>query len=125
MPLRLDGGEDFRVRIRLEMLECEVFELAADFAHPEAVRDGGIDFDRLPRDALATLGADVAERAHVVDAIGELDHDHANVFDHREKHFAEALGLPLLSAKNVEFGELGESVDAARDFIAELLANLL
>ena len=123
--MRLDGGEDFGVGVGLEVLEGEVFELAADFAHPEAVRDGRVDLDGLAGDALAALGADVAERPHVVQAVGELDHDDADVFDHGEEHLAEAFGLALFGAEDVELGELGEAIDAARDLVAELLADLL
>ena len=39
----------------------------------------------------------VAERAHVVQAVGELDEDDADVVDHRQQHLAEVLGLPLLA----------------------------
>jgi hypothetical protein len=85
----------------------------------------GVDLDGLAGDALAPLGADVAEGPHVVDAVGKLDHDDADVLDHGEEHLAEAFGLTFLGAEDIELGELGEAIDAAGDFVAELLADLL
>ena len=35
------------IGIRIEVLEGQVFQLAADFAHAQAVRDGRVDFDGL------------------------------------------------------------------------------
>ena len=40
-------------------IESQVLQLAANFAHAEAVRDGGIDFQRLLGDFLLALGRDV------------------------------------------------------------------
>jgi len=34
------------------------------------------------------------------EAVGELDHDHAQVARHRDEHLAEVLGLPLLADEN-------------------------
>ena len=56
---RLDSmaRENLGVGVGLEVLERQVFQLAADFAHAEPVRDGRVDFDGLARDALAALRA--------------------------------------------------------------------
>ena len=43
----------------------------------------------------ALLGQ-VLQRAHVVQAVGELDQDDADVVDHGQEHLAEVLGLALL-----------------------------
>ena len=76
------------------------------------------------RDALAPLGTQVAQRAHVVHAVGQLDHDDADVLHHGQQHFAEALRLPVLGRKEIELAQLGDAVHAARHFLAELLAHL-
>ncbi len=124
MAARLDGAQDLLVGVRLQVLEREVFEFAANLAHAEAVRDGRVDLDGLARDALAPLGAQVAERAHVVHAVGQLHHDDADILHHGEQHLAEAFGLAVFGGKDVEFAQLGDAVDAARHFFAELLAHL-
>ena len=64
------------------------------------------------------------ERAHVVRAVRELDHDHADVADHREDHLAEALGLRFLAALELDLVELGDAVDEFGDFLAEALLDL-
>ena len=57
---RLDGGQDLFVGVGLEVLEGEVFQLAADLAHAEAVGDGRVDLDGFAGDAFAALGTEVA-----------------------------------------------------------------
>ena len=45
-------------------------------------------------------------------------------FDHGQQHLAEALGLPVFGGEEVELAELGDAVDAARHFLAEILADI-
>ena len=46
---------------------------------------------------LRLLGRHRVERAHVVQAVGELDQDDAHVARHRQQHLAEVLGLRVLA----------------------------
>ena len=57
--------------------------------------------------------------AHVVQPVGQLDEDDADVLDHGQQHLADALGLPVLTVGEVDFTELGDAVDAARHVVAE------
>ena len=66
-----------------------------------------------------------AERAHVVQAVGELDQDDPDVRGHRDHHLAVVLGLRLVAALERDPGELGDAVDQAGDLLAELLAHLV
>ena len=95
LALRFDLRDDLVVRVRLEVAKRQVLQLAADFSHPEPVRDGRIDFEGLLRDALLALALRYAERTHVVQAVRQLDDDDADVVDHRQQHLAEALGLAV------------------------------
>src|SRR5208283_2667128 len=81
MSLALDGGDDFAIGVRLQVLEREVLELTAHLAHSKAVGDGRIDFEGLAGNALAAFRSQVAERAHVVNAVGQLYHDDAYILD--------------------------------------------
>ena len=117
--------DDLVVGVRLQVLEGQVFQLAAHLAHAQAVRDGRVDLDGLARDALAPLGAEIAQGAHVVQAVGQLDHDDADILHHGQQHLAEALGLAVLGGEEIQLAELGDAVDAARHLLAELLADLL
>ncbi len=75
---------------------------------------------RLARDALLRLGRHELERPHVVEAVAELDEQHADVARHRDQHLAEVLGLPVFLRGEVDLAELGDAVDEERDLGAEL-----
>ena len=105
--------------------EGEVFQLAAEFAHAEAVGERGIDVEGFASDLLALLGREVLERTHVVEAVGELDDDDADVYDHGEEHLADVLGLVIFAVGEFDFVELGDALDDVGDLIAEELFDLL
>ena len=69
--------------------------------------------------------AQIAQRAHVVDAVGQLDQDDADVLHHGQQHFAEALRLAVFGGVEIELAQLGDAIHAARHFFAELLAHLV
>ena len=58
-------------------------------------------------------------------AVGELDHDDADVAHHREQHLAEALGLRLRAALELDLVELGDAVDELGDLLPESLGDLV
>ena len=122
--LAVDGARDFGVGFRIEIAEREIFQFAADLAHAEAVRDGRVDLQSLARDALPALRAQAAQRPHVVQTVGQLHDDDADVVDHREQHLAVTLRLAVFGRKEVDLAQLGDAVDAARHFVAEILLNV-
>ena len=109
----------------MERGEGEVLELPLDRVDPEAVRQRGEDLERLPSLLLLLLLRERADRAHVVEAVGQLDQDHPDVGGHRDHHLAVVLGLPLVAALEGDLGELGDAVDQLRDLIAEVVADLV
>ena len=119
----LDGGADLFESDGIDVLEAEVFEFAANLAHAEAVRDGGVDFEGLAGDFLLALGIEMLEGAHVVQAVGELDEDDADVVDHGEHHFAEVFGLRFFAGGEIDFADLGDAFDDVGDLLAEFLAD--
>ena len=121
---RIDGFSYLLVAQRIEEAEAEVFEFAANLAHAEAVGDGRVDFQRLFGDFVLALGRKVLERAHVVQAIGELDEHHADVVDHGEHHLAQVFGLLLFARGEVNFADLGDALDDVGDLLAEFLADV-
>ena len=126
---RLALGLDLRaqrlVRLRLEILERQLLELVLDLAHPEPVGDRRVDVERLLRDLDAPLFRQVLERPHVVEPVGELDEDDADVVHHRQQHLAEVLGLPLLARGERNGADLGDPLDDVGDFGAEQLGDTL
>ena len=94
--------DDRIARIRVDLREGEVLELVLHRAHADALGERRVDVHRLARDAQALVGAgDVMERAHVVQAVGELDQQHADVLRHRDDELAEILRLAALVATAV------------------------
>ena len=62
--------------------------------------------------------------AHVVEAVGELDDDDADVGDHGEEHLADVLGLMVFAVGELDFVELGDAFDDVGDLLAEALFDL-
>ena len=120
-----DALADLGVALGLEVLEREVLELALERLDTEAVRERGVDLERLARDALLRLGLHVLEGPHVVDAIAELDQEHADVACHRDDHLAEVLRLTVFLRREVDLAELGDPVDERGDLPAELALDVL
>ena len=65
----------------------------------------------------------VAQRPHVVQPVGELDHQHPDVAGHRDDHLADGLGLRRLAV--LDLVELGDAVDQRGDLLAEVAAQLV
>ncbi len=64
------------------------------------------------------------ERAHVVQAVGQLDEDDADVVDHGQHHLAKVFGLLLFAGGEVDLADLGDAFDDVRDLLAEFLADV-
>ncbi|CAB4933757.1 unannotated protein [freshwater metagenome] len=69
-----------------------------------------IDLERLLGFLQLLLLAKKRQRAHVVQAIGKLDHDHANVLGHREDHLAIVLSLGFFARGELDLRELGDTL---------------
>ncbi len=116
----LHQARDLLVRPRVEGLEREILELPLHLLDTETVGKRGIDLKRLGRDPLLLRGRQRRERAHVVEAVGELDQQHPDVARHGHDHLADVLGLRELARLEVEPVELREAVDDPPDLLAEL-----
>ena len=118
-PQRLDFSGERGVRVRIGIAEREVFELAAQFAHAQPMSQRRVDVERFARDLLLLFRLKVLERAHVVQAVGELDEHHAHVGDHGQQHLANVFGLVLFAVGELDFVELGDTFDDVRDLLTE------
>ena len=119
-----EAAGDRLVVVGLQRLEREVLELGAHVLHAHAAGERGIDVHRLLGDAPALFGRHEVERAHVVQAVGELDQQHADVGRDGEQELAQVLGLRLLAGDEVEPLDLGQAVDDGADLGAEQLVDL-
>jgi hypothetical protein len=84
-----------------------------------ASSEGSVNLERLARDSLLRARRHELERAHVVEAVGELHEQHANVSRHRDEHLSKALRLAILSRREVHLSELGHPVDQKRHLLTE------
>src|SRR5579863_2261584 len=112
------------IRIRLEIAEGQILELAADQAHAEAVGHGRVNVERFTGDALLALRVEKLERAHVVKTVGKLDHDDADIIDHCKQHLANVFRLARFRSKQVEAADLRRAFDEQGDIGAEHLRDL-
>jgi len=103
----LDLGIFFGVLV----LEAEVFQLGLDFVQPQPVGDGGIDVQGFARNLILLVGQHGAEGAHVVQTVGYLDEDDADVIVHREQQLLEVLGLCRSAVAEDAARNLGQSID--------------
>ena len=123
----MDVGElvDHRlIGLGVAPLEGQRLQLLAHALHAHAARQRRVDLERLLGDAPAALRLHVLERAHVVQAIGELDQQDADVARYGDQQLAEVLGLLGLLGDEVELLDLGQALDQGADLLAELLVDL-
>ncbi len=113
------AAHQFQVVLGLHHPERQVLELGLDLGHAEPVGEGGVDVKRLLGDLLGLFGRQVVERAHVVQAVRELDHQDPKVVGHGHDHLAEVLRLPLLARGEGELADLGDAVDELGDLRPE------
>ena len=125
LALRLHPGQEVLVARGLEVLEGQVLELVLHLAHAQPAREGGVDVHGLAGDPHPPLLGQVAQGAHVVQAVGELDEDDPDVIHHREQHLAVGLGLALLGGGEGDLADLGDALHDVEHVGAEVLLDPL
>ena len=66
--------------------------------------------------------AKMLQRAHIVQPVGQLDDDDANVRHHRQQHLANVFRLAVFAIGELDLVDLGDAFDDVRHLLAELLA---
>ena len=106
-------------------LETEVLELRLNLIKSQSVGYGGIEVECLTSNLILLVGRLRVEGAHIVQTVGNLDENHADVLAHGEKQLLEVLGLGRsLLAENAA-ADLGESVDNLGNLRSEHIADIL
>jgi hypothetical protein len=106
-----------------EIAESEIFEFAADNAHSEAMGDRRVDVQSFARDALLLFRVEIFERAHVVEAIGQLDENDTDIVHHGQQHLADVFGLTRFGRHHVQAADFRHAFDKASDFFAEAFGD--
>jgi len=81
------------VDVGIDVLEAEVFQFVLDGRDTEAVGEGRPYVDGFLRDGALPVFGEIAEAAHLVEAVRETDYDDADVAHHGEKHLSYGFGL--------------------------------
>ena len=118
-------GFEHAVAEGVQVLKAEVFQLHLHAIDAKAVGDRGINIERLACDPPFFLGRHRAERLHVVQAVGKLDEDDANVLDHREHHLAKTFSLRFRTAAKFNLIQFADAVDQQSHFAAELFGYVI
>lgn len=109
---------DLGVELRMQHGEGKILELALRHLDAEAVRQRRVDLERLAGLLRRLLGRDEAPRARVVQAVSQLDEQHADVFRHRDDHLADGFGLRGVAV--FDLVEFRDAVDQHRDLVTEI-----
>ena len=101
----------------------QILKLFAHPLHTHAARERRIDIHGLARFLHLLFLPHRLDGAHVVQAVGQLDQNHAQVLGHRHEQFAEIFRLFGFAAGQLQVGQLGNAVDQHRDLVTEFFGH--
>ena len=113
-----------RIGFGIEGAEGQVLQLLAHFLHAHTPGQRRIDVERLLGNAPSRFRRHEVQRAHVVQAIGELHQEHADIVGNGQQQFAQILGLLGLPRYQFQPLQLGEALDQRADLGPEDLVDL-
>ena len=111
------------IDIGFQIFERKVIQFHLDLGYSEPGCDRRIDVERLLRDADLLLGRHVAQRAHIVEAVCELDQNDTDILGHCKEHLAKVSRLffllhkclILIVAGKFEFFQFSNAVNKQRN----------
>ena len=118
---------DGRISDGIHLPERQVFQFTGKDRETHAARQRRIDIQRFARHAQARfLGRHELDRPHVVQAVGQLHEQDADILRGGEYEFLKVLGLLLRTRNRLAFlglRQFGDAVDKFSHFLAEHLAD--
>ncbi|MGY4289639.1 hypothetical protein ACVWXO_008905 [Bradyrhizobium sp. LM2.7] len=121
---RVEPLHHHRIGLGIEGAEGQVLQLLAHFLHAHAARERRIDVERLLGDSPARFRRHEIQRPHVVQAVGELHQENADVVSNGQQQFAQILGLLGLARHQLQPLQLGQALDQGADLGPEDLVDL-
>jgi hypothetical protein len=107
------------------VLEGKLLKLGADPMTADVAGQGRVDVARLAGDALALgLALDEVQGPHVVQTVGQLDQQDADVLGDGQDELAQVLGLTRMFGLQLQLRQLGDALDQLGDLFAKQLADL-
>ena len=110
---------------RVNVPKRQVFQFRLDRIHAQPVGQGRVDIERFPRDGHLSLRGLEAQRAHVVQAVRELNEHNTDIAAHGQDHLSEAFRLGFLTVGKIELIQFGDTVHQLSHFVAELAPDIL
>ena len=120
---RIQPLHHHRVGLGVEREERQVFEFLPHFLHAHAAGQRRIDVQRFLGDPAPGRGRHEFQRAHVVQPVGQLDQEDADVVGDRQQQLAEVLGLLGFARNELQPFQLGEAFDQRADLVPEHLVD--
>ena len=120
-----DHVGDLAVFRGLEVEERQVFEFPLDGIDAQAMGDGRVNLERFARFVDAPVFAQASERAHVVQAVSQLDYDDADVLAHGHEHLADGGGLLVGEVRDFDLGNLRDAFHQVGHVFAEALRDVV
>jgi len=108
----------------IEVAEGQVLELVAKVLHAHAACERRIDVHGLFGNACPLFRVHVLQGTHVVQAVRELDQQHAHVVGDCQQQLAQVFRLLGLLADEIKSLELRQTLDEAADVFAKQLVDL-
>ena len=106
------------IYVGFKIFERKVIQFYLDLGDSEPGCDGGIDIERLLRDADLLLRRHVSQCAHIVEAVGQFDQNDADILGHCQEHLSQIsclffllyLCFVFIVAGESEFFQFGDAV---------------
>ncbi len=104
----------------------EIFQIIAKTLHSDTLGQGCIYLHRLRGDAFALFWVFYEMKGtHIVQPVGQLDQQHADIVRHCQQKLSEILSLLGPIRLQLDLRQLGDPVDKRRDLAPEDFFNLL
>ena len=117
--------DDLLIPLGIEVLQRRILQLPLDLLHAEPVGERRIDLHRLHGFGDLLGGRLVLQRPGVVQPVGDLDEDDADVLGHGHEHLAQVLHLLLFHRGILHARQLGDALNKIRHGLAEQAGDLL
>ena len=127
LPVAALGGNlllDLAEGLRFKNFEGQVFQFPLQAADAEAVGQGAVDLAGFAGNALLFFRLEGADRAHVVQPVGQLHQHHPDVAGHGQKHAAQVFRLGFGAVGEMDAAELGHPLHQGPHLSAKVLLNL-
>ncbi len=106
---------------RVHGVKTAIFKFNSQVIHAQSVRNGGINFQCFFGDPSSFFRFECFQGAHVVQAVGQLHDDDANVLSHGQSHLLEVLSLFFGGGFKFELREFADAVHQFGNGLAKLV----